>query len=323
MKGGPERKKRKDMVSVDGPWLPMPIEFLRSRACATLSPHAIKLLMDMCSMLGANAYANGDLAVYAENMAVRGWTSSATLRAALQELLRAELIVITRQGGKNLCSLYAITLWPLHCNQEKLDVGPGAYTTSDWQHAGGCEHHKPPLDAAPATWNRVRKNTIAAPVAGLTGAAMSPQREHESVMPSPIVPAAGAVDGLIRRNAIPPRDSFLDNHLGEPSDGGVGSAPAPFVDSPLTAPLINNATAALEPATPAKAISPLPTAAESASGLSEANGEPSMPPDGWTTPASWRPATAPPSRFLQSQASLAVHGLLAERAHAQPLAALQ
>ena len=71
-----------------------------------LSCRAVKLLVDVsASYTGFN---NGDLAVTLKVMSSSGWTSNDKLRKALAELLHYGFCVKTRQGGRNLCSLYAL-----------------------------------------------------------------------------------------------------------------------------------------------------------------------------------------------------------------------
>jgi hypothetical protein len=76
-------------VAVTGDWLPLQLKFLRSRACAELSPHAAKLMLDVFALLGRNAFGNGDLSLTPKLMAARGWSGRNTLKAAVQELLYA------------------------------------------------------------------------------------------------------------------------------------------------------------------------------------------------------------------------------------------
>jgi len=44
------------------------------------------------------------------------------MRRALRALMDAELVMLTRQGGRNLCSLYAFTWLPINECGGKLDV---------------------------------------------------------------------------------------------------------------------------------------------------------------------------------------------------------
>jgi hypothetical protein len=148
--------RKKAPITVRGPWFAMPLAFLRSRACASLSPQASKMLLDLCSQLGPNARGNGDLAAAPALLRPRGWSGKGTHAAVLQELLDARLIVTTRQGGRNRCSLFAITLWPMDCDFSKLDCGPGCYTTLDWQE--DQSRALPPTPERPAEWSKALRS---------------------------------------------------------------------------------------------------------------------------------------------------------------------
>lgn len=152
----------------------MPIAFLRSRVHAELSPCAAKLLFDMCGQLGWNAKNNGDLSVTPSLMRPRGWRSNATLLAALRELQEANLVVTTRQGGRNRCSLYAVTLWPMHCDISKLDYGPGCYKSTDWE--ADPDRAGPPTVERPATWRRARGVGSSSPARGEHMGRLAPLR---------------------------------------------------------------------------------------------------------------------------------------------------
>lgn len=167
--------RKKDPVTVRGPWFAMPIDFLRSRACAELSPRALKMLLDLCSQLGPNARRNGDLSAAPTLMIPRGWTSKATQDAVIRELLDAGLLAKTRQGGRNRCSLYAVTLWPMDCDFAKLDHGPGCYATTDW-HRGDKWRTDPPSMEQPAAWSKARKAASPSPATGEHRAAPPPPR---------------------------------------------------------------------------------------------------------------------------------------------------
>ena len=92
------KNNRKERVGVVGPWLAVSIVFLRSEARTRLSPHASKLLLDVLSMLKSHGLGNGDISLTPSLMKPRGWTSRATLRAAIQELWGAKLLLPTKQG---------------------------------------------------------------------------------------------------------------------------------------------------------------------------------------------------------------------------------
>lgn len=156
---GREAKKRG--VAVAGAWLPLPLEFMRSRACAEVSPHATKLLMDVLSMHGPNATRNGDISITPKLMRLRGWSGRETLNAAVRELLEFGLLALTRQGSRLDCSLFACTLYPLDCDMRKLEVGPGSYRTTNWMHGGALANA--PNESGPAVWRRARKTQTVAP----------------------------------------------------------------------------------------------------------------------------------------------------------------
>ncbi|MDR2240015.1 MAG: hypothetical protein LBE33_06175 [Zoogloeaceae bacterium] len=157
-RGSPKKRS----VAVTGPWQPFPLDFLRSRSCASLSTHGAKLLLDCLAALGTNGSGNGDFCLSPSVMKKRGWTSRSTLHAAVQELVAAKLLVQTRQGSRLDCSLWALALYPLDCNLNKLDVKPGSYSKDGWRLATD-KADIPPTDDIPATWKQVRKLKTVAP----------------------------------------------------------------------------------------------------------------------------------------------------------------
>lgn len=156
------RDQRKRGIAVTGPWLPMPLDFLRSRACAELSPLAAKLLLDILSMLGTNASKNGDISLAPRLMRARGWSSRESLGAATRELSEFGLLARTRQGSRLDCSLFSCTLYPLDCDLSKLDTAPGSYRTTDYM-GDGAVLAAPPSESKPATWRRARKTQTVSP----------------------------------------------------------------------------------------------------------------------------------------------------------------
>ncbi|MDE2437379.1 MAG: hypothetical protein KGM49_14075 [Sphingomonadales bacterium] len=155
------RDTKKRGVAVSGAWLPLPLDFMRSRACAELSPHAAKLLLDLLGMLGPNATRNGDLSITPKAMRARGWSGRETLNAAVRELEQHGLLARTRQGSRLDCNLWAITMYPLDCDMRKLDVGPGCYRTTDWMHGGALADK--PTETSCAVWRRARKTQTVTP----------------------------------------------------------------------------------------------------------------------------------------------------------------
>lgn len=201
-------KHKKHGLAVSGTWTPIGLPFLRSRACASLSPHAAKLLLDMHGLLGPNATRNGDLCIAPQVMAARGWTSRATLLAAVRELEQHELIVKTKQGSRLDCNLFAITLYPLSCDLRKLDVGPGCYTTRDWEKAGLAA----PDDDRPARWRRARKSISADPPRNEPGNPVPPRNKAARVTRANkgTLSRSGTNHGVSALLAVPPRVTYLD-----------------------------------------------------------------------------------------------------------------
>ncbi len=156
------KNKSKHGIAVSGTWIPLPLEFLRSRACAELSPLGAKLLLDLFALMGPNATRNGDLSLAPKVMASRGWTSRSSLAAAVQELLAHGLLAQTRQGSRLDCNLYAVTLYPLNCDLSKLDVKPGTYRFTDYM-GDGAVLATPPTESNPAQWRRARRTQTVAP----------------------------------------------------------------------------------------------------------------------------------------------------------------
>lgn len=204
------KRRKKDGVTVSGPWLPMPLDFLASRACAGLSPHAIKMLIDMCGQLGPNARGNGDISAAQATLNPKGWAKrNATRVAALDELVRAGLLCLTRHGDRRRCSLYAVTLWPMHCDFSKLDHGPGSYTTQDWRNVSK-DGDKRPSAESPVTWAGVRKNKSGDPATGQPSPDMSPPRDKRSHGPPSYAPTTGSKQPIPALRVVSPRDTYLD-----------------------------------------------------------------------------------------------------------------
>lgn len=103
-------------------FLGIPHTVLVSDAYMGLDGWSVKLLVDIAGQFkGSN---NGDLTAAWSYMQARGWRSKGTLHKSLNALLAAGLIEQTRQGGKNRCSLYAVTWRGIDECKGKLDVKP-------------------------------------------------------------------------------------------------------------------------------------------------------------------------------------------------------
>lgn len=114
-----------------GGYAPLYYCVIRSQVYANLSAYAVKLLNDLLSQYyGSN---NGDLCATFSIMQKRGWKSKGTLNRAVKELLDAGFIEVSRQGGRHLCSLYALTFYAVDECKGKLDISPTSTPKSLWR----------------------------------------------------------------------------------------------------------------------------------------------------------------------------------------------
>lgn len=104
------------------PFLQIPSSVLHSKAYGELDGWGVKLLVDIASQF--RGHNNGDLCAAFSILKEKSWRSKGTLHKALSKLLEVGLIEQTRQGGRNRCSLYAITWRPIDECKGKLDVRP-------------------------------------------------------------------------------------------------------------------------------------------------------------------------------------------------------
>ena len=114
-----------------GSFVSLPHSLLQHPAVATLSKRATKLLIDLAAQYrGKN---NGDLSATLTTLKKRGWKSSDQLFKARDELIERGLIIVTRQGGRNLCNLYAITWQPIDDCKGKLDICSTTVPSNRWK----------------------------------------------------------------------------------------------------------------------------------------------------------------------------------------------
>lgn len=113
-----KRSRAKNRTNT-GSFLALPHELLSSNAYISLTNKAVKCLLDISAQYkGKN---NGDLSCTPKLMKKLGWNSNSQLESAKNELLEKGFIVLTRQGGRNKCNLYAITWQPIDECKGKLD----------------------------------------------------------------------------------------------------------------------------------------------------------------------------------------------------------
>lgn len=229
-RAGSSNGSKRHGVAVRGSWVPVPIELLRSRAFASLSPLATKLFWDLVSQLHPNAGNNGSLSAARAVLQLRGWVSAASQQAAIAELIAARLLCITRQGGRRRCTLFALTIYPLDHDPATMEVGPGAYASRDWTEARPDAEdvlHPRVLAPdwtdrvpAPAVWAVPRKaakhppeNESRAPVTGPHTQSMTPPRVNSNLVKGRFGPVAGSKANVSTESVAPPRGTSIDSHL--------------------------------------------------------------------------------------------------------------
>ena len=121
-----------------GNFVALPFSVLDHPNFIKLSHKGKGLLLDLCSQLrfkkdgSAN---NGDLCATWSMMKARGWKSKESLRFALNELTHYGFILMTRQGHRRKCSLYAVTFLAIDECGGKLDsaIKPTITPPSIWK----------------------------------------------------------------------------------------------------------------------------------------------------------------------------------------------
>lgn len=95
----------------EGNFIKLEKSLLNSPNFLKLSPRAVKLLVDLSSYY--NGFNNGDITPTMTFMRSRGWASNANLTLALRELIYYGFVKVTRQGCKGICTLIALTMFPI------------------------------------------------------------------------------------------------------------------------------------------------------------------------------------------------------------------
>jgi len=116
-------------------------DYFTSPEYAALSSRAVKALVDIyCQFRGSN---NGDLCAAWSIMSRRGWTSKDQLAKSVRELLDRGWIEITRQGGRRIPTLYAVTFLGIDKCGGKLDISAHAAPSHLWKSAKLAAHSQP------------------------------------------------------------------------------------------------------------------------------------------------------------------------------------
>ena len=106
-------------------------DVLDSESYSKLNAWAVKLMVDIAKEY--NGKNNGDLSATFSIMKKQGWRSKGTLHRAIKQLIKYGFLELTRQGGKNRCSLYAITWKSIDECNGKLDVKETRVASNLWK----------------------------------------------------------------------------------------------------------------------------------------------------------------------------------------------
>ncbi len=102
------KKKPNPWHEIDGGMaLILPSSMLEHPNFLRLSAHAVKLLVDLGRQY--KGHNNGYLCCSWSAMAKRGWRSNNTVRRAMHELEHYGIILRSKQGGKNVATLHALS----------------------------------------------------------------------------------------------------------------------------------------------------------------------------------------------------------------------
>ena len=135
----PKRAKSKGRRE-SGTFILLPHSIVRHENFVNLSPRATKLFLDLAACY--TGFNNGDFSCAWTQMKKRGWKSRDQLFKAQKELMETGFIVKTRQGGRNKCNLFALTIWPIDECKGKLDIPATHVAPGDWKKSTSVTRNK-------------------------------------------------------------------------------------------------------------------------------------------------------------------------------------
>ncbi len=172
-----------------GPVIVLPKSVLDTDEMRALPASATKLRLAVLPQYNGPGRNNGAIRILMRQPRRYGFTSADTLTRARDDLLRAGFLQITRQGGTNMVSLYALT-WMGIDPVPGIDIKASPSPSHLWQQQN-AHHRELPIRGKrkPRALNPP-KNAKPAPVIGATGATTAP---FLGTRPSAIAPVIGAV----------------------------------------------------------------------------------------------------------------------------------
>lgn len=113
-------------------FIALPHHMLESEAWGSLSPHAVKVIIEAARHFKGDN--NGDFSLPWSRMRRRGWKSKSTLSAAIHEAVQAGFLERSRFGTRNhICALYAITWKPIDECGGKLQIPATKVASNAWR----------------------------------------------------------------------------------------------------------------------------------------------------------------------------------------------
>ena len=126
-----ERYRRTKGRRISGSFLSLPHTLIDHPNFQGLRAKSVKLLIDLAAQY--KGWNNGDLCAPLSIMRKKGWSSNEQLFRARNELVERGFLRVSRQGGRNQCTLYAITWQPIDDCGGKLDINATTTAPHDWK----------------------------------------------------------------------------------------------------------------------------------------------------------------------------------------------
>lgn len=128
---GRSRFQKTNNRKESGTFVRLPHYVLESDEWATLDGWTVKLIIDLLAKYRLSN--NGDLALTWNQAKARGWRSPATLAKAKKDALTSGFLILSRQGGRNQCSLYAVSFFAIDECKGQLDISPTRTAPGTWR----------------------------------------------------------------------------------------------------------------------------------------------------------------------------------------------
>ena len=112
-------------------FLRLPNYMLNHDSYIGLSHKAKAMLIELGNQY--NGSNNGDLTATFKLLKPRGWTSNDVITKSIRELIDAGFVLLTRQGGRKIPNLYAITWNPIDECGGKLEIAPTRTAPNNWR----------------------------------------------------------------------------------------------------------------------------------------------------------------------------------------------